>query len=251
LYICIPAHNEADTVGVLLWRIRKVFQSFPREYELIVCNDGSNDATAETLSAYSEVLPLTVLGGDRRIGYARALDALLRAASARCRYPRRDAVIVMQADFTDPPEHIPDLVKRFEGGADIVVAQQAANGGAPKPVRRLRRVAPWLLRPFVSVAGVRDPLGSFRLFRVSVLRDAIRAAGAEPLARFDSWAGNVDLLLATAPHARRVETEDVPPRYDLRPRDSRVRPLAGALALLRFGRLARTRRPSAAGAGPA
>lgn len=251
LYICIPAYNEADTVGVLLWRIRKVFQSFPREYELIVFNDGSTDATAETLTAYSEVLPLAVLGANARGGYARALDALVRDAVNRCRYPRRDAVIVMQADFTDQPEHIPELVRRFEGGADIVVAQSANDAAEPKPVRRLRRVAPWLLRPFVSVAGVRDPLGSLRLFRVSVLRDAIRAAGTDPLVRFDSWAANVDLLLATVPHARRVETEELPPRYDLRPRESRVRPLAGALALLKFGRRARTKREAVPGAAQA
>lgn len=242
LYICIPAYNEADTVGLLLWRIRKVFQSFPREYELIVFNDGSSDATAETLASYSEVLPLTVLGGEQRWGYSRALDALLRDAVNRCRYVRRDAVIVMQADFTDQPEHIPELVKRFEGGADIVVAQSAPDENGPKPVRRLRRMAPWLLRPFVSVPGVRDPLGSLRLFRVSVLREAMRAAGTDPIVRFDSWAANVDLLLATVPHARRVETADLPPRYDLRPRESRVRPFADALALVRFGRKARGRR---------
>src|SRR5438270_2990316 len=47
LYICIPAYDEAPTVGLLLWRIRKVFQEYPREYEIIVFNDGSTDATQE------------------------------------------------------------------------------------------------------------------------------------------------------------------------------------------------------------
>jgi len=49
LYICIPAYNEAQTVGVLLWRIRKVFQEYSREYEILVFDDGSTDDTAETL----------------------------------------------------------------------------------------------------------------------------------------------------------------------------------------------------------
>ena len=39
LYICIPAYNEESTIGVLLWRIRKVLQDFDREYELLVYND--------------------------------------------------------------------------------------------------------------------------------------------------------------------------------------------------------------------
>ncbi len=46
IYIGIPAHNEAQTIGVLLWRIRKVFQQFPREYELLVYDDASTDETA-------------------------------------------------------------------------------------------------------------------------------------------------------------------------------------------------------------
>ena len=51
LYLCIPSFNEAPTVGVLLWRIRKVFQEYSREYEVIVYDDGSTDATAETLAS--------------------------------------------------------------------------------------------------------------------------------------------------------------------------------------------------------
>src|SRR3712207_8535171 len=57
LYVCIPAYNEAPTVGVLLWRIRKMFQEFSREYEVVVYDDGSTDATADTLAPYREVLP--------------------------------------------------------------------------------------------------------------------------------------------------------------------------------------------------
>lgn len=243
LYVCIPVRDEAPTVGLVLWRIRKVFADFPREYELLVFDDGSGDATAEVLGPYGEVLPLTVLGGKTHVGYARALDALLRAAAARCRYPRRDAVIVMQGDLTDQPEHIPELVKRFEGGADIVVGEPALDGRVPPPVRKLSRIGRWLARRFARVPGVDNPLGTFRLLRVAVLRDAIRAAGEQPLVAGDGWAANADLLLAAAPHARRVEAVPLAPRYDLRPRDTRVRPWHDAYRLFQFGRAARARRP--------
>ena len=43
LHICIPAYNEAQTIGVLLWRIRTVFQSYSREYEVVVYNDSEKD----------------------------------------------------------------------------------------------------------------------------------------------------------------------------------------------------------------
>lgn len=251
LYISIPVHNEAPTIGVLLWQLRKVFQDYAREYEILVYNDGSTDATAETLAGYTAVLPLTVLGGNERVGYARALTELFRVASQRTRYARRDAVITMQGDFTDPPERIPEFVKRFEGGADIVVGEVTgdADGSppAPRPIRRLRRLAPLVLRPFVSTNGVRDPFGTFRLYRVSVIRDALKAGGSTPLVSADGWAANVDVLLSLLPHARRTESVELEPRYDLRPRESRVRPLADSWALLRFSRGARARsvRPSA------
>jgi glycosyltransferase involved in cell wall biosynthesis len=241
LYICIPAYNEAQTVGVLLWRIRKVFEGIPREYEILVYNDASTDATSEILAPYAEVLPLTVLGGDSRLGYAGAVSALLREAAQRTRYARRDAVILMQADFTDQPEHLPELVKRFEGGADIVVAERPADQSLPVAERRLRRVAPWLLKPFVTLQGVNDPFTSFRLYRVAVVRDALKASPEQALASAHGWGANVELLLSTMPHARRVESVAVSPRFDLRVRESRIKPFADAMTLYRFGRRSRGR----------
>ena len=241
LYFCIPAYNEAPTVGLLIWRLRKVFQEQPREYEVLVYDDGSTDATAATLEPYHKVMPLTVLGGTR-VGYAAAVDALCREASRRTKYPRRDAIIVLQADFTDQPEHIPELLKRFDGGADVVVAERPVDAlSVPSAVRNLRRLAPWVVRPFVSIAGVRDPFGALRLYRVSVIRDLIKERGDAPLLVGDGWAANVDLLLRAAPHARRVETVELVPRYDVRARETRVRPWADAMSLLRFARSARGR----------
>jgi glycosyltransferase involved in cell wall biosynthesis len=194
LYICIPAYNEASTIGVLLWRIRKVFQDFDREYELIVFNDGSDDGTAETIQPYTEVLPLSVIGSERRIGYAAALDALIRDAANRTTYGRRDAIVVMQGDFTDQPEHLPELIRRFEGGADVVTAERD-TAQAPVPIRRLRRVGQWLLRALAGIPSTHAPLSGFRLFRVSVLRELIKARGDAPLVAGDRWVANADLLL--------------------------------------------------------
>jgi glycosyltransferase involved in cell wall biosynthesis len=253
LYICIPAYDEAPTVGLLLWRIRKVFQEYPREYEILVFNDGSTDATAETLQAYTDVLPLTIIGSDEHVGYARALDTLIREVSRRTRYPRRDGMIVMQADFTDQPEHSPELIKRFEGGADLVVAERPAaaeNATPPRPVRWLRRMAPWVLRPLMKVPGVSDPFGTFRLYRITLLRDLIRHAGDEPIVQGTVWAANADLLVRTAPLARRIETVALEPRYDLRPRESRIHPWTDAVDLYRFGRTKRHRAPTPSRATP-
>jgi glycosyltransferase involved in cell wall biosynthesis len=241
LYFCIPSYNEAPTVGLLLWRLRKVFQEQPREYEVLVFDDGSTDATRETLEPYHSVMPLTVIGGTR-VGYAGAIDALCREASKRTRYPRRDAVILMQADFTDQPEHLPELIKRFDGGADVVVAERPTDAtSVPQPVRTLRRFAPWITKPFIAVDGVKDPFGSLRLIRVSVIRDLVKERGDQPLLAGEGWSANVDLLLRALPHARRVETIDVVPRYDVRDRPTRIRAWADAMTLFQFARSARGR----------
>ena len=246
LYICIPTYNEGQTVGVLLWRIRRVFQDYSREYELVVYDDGSTDGTRETLEPYSEVIPLTILGGDTRIGYGAALEKLVREVSRRTRYARRDALIVMQADFTDQPEHIPELVKRFEGGADIVAAKQELND-APPAVRRLRRFADWIQRT-VPRTDADDPFTTYRLYRISVLREMLKAIGDQPVITSTGWAANMELLLKARRFARRVENVDLAPRYDVRQRASRIRPVADALSLFRFSRRARSLAAATGGA---
>jgi glycosyltransferase involved in cell wall biosynthesis len=242
LYICIPAYNEAQTVGVLLWRIRKVFQEYSREYEILVYDDGSTDATQETLAPYGDVLPLTVLGGREHLGYDRALDALARAVSARTRYPRRDAMITLQADFTDQPEHLPELIKRFEGGADLVVAERNVSPTTPAPVRRLRWIGSWALRASGSVPGVADPFGSLRLYRITLIRDLLKESGDAPIVRGEGWAANLNLLRRAIPIARRMETVPLESRYDVRVRESRIHPWSDGLKLFRVGRAPRPRK---------
>jgi glycosyltransferase involved in cell wall biosynthesis len=233
LYICIPTYNEAQTVGVLLWRIRKVFQEYSREYEVIVYDDGSTDSTAETLAPYAEVMPLTVLGGGQHVGYDRAIDALCRAVSTRTRYPRRDAMITLQADFTDQPEHLPELIKRFEGGADLVVAERTLPASAPLPVRRMQRMAGLIARATRSASGMTDPFGAFRLYRISLIRDLVKESADGPIVRGQGWAANLDLLRRATPLARRVESVRLEPRYDVRARETRIKPWADSLALFR------------------
>ena len=240
LYICIPAYNEAPTVGLLLWRLRSVMQEVAREYEIIVYNDGSSDATAETLQSYSEVLPLTILGGPVHQGYGHAIEALVRAVSKRTRYPRRDGMLTMQADFTDRPESLPELFKRFEGGADMIVAEREVTDAWPGPARMLRKVAPYITRPFVKIPDIKDPFGTLRVYRISVLRDMLKDIGDSPLLRTDGWSANVEMLVRASKHARRIETVTSSPRYELRPRETRVQPWKNAVALYKNARALRS-----------
>ena len=123
IYVCIPTHNEADTVGLVLWKMRQVFTAFPREYQLLVADDGSTDATGEVLEPYQRVLPLTLIRHDQPRGYAASVESLLREALARSDRPKRDCAVTIHADFSVSPEAIPTLVRAMESGADLVVGE--------------------------------------------------------------------------------------------------------------------------------
>src|SRR5260221_141782 len=51
IYVCVPVHNEASTVGLVLWKVRQGFTAFQREYQIIACDDASTDARAELLAS--------------------------------------------------------------------------------------------------------------------------------------------------------------------------------------------------------
>jgi glycosyltransferase involved in cell wall biosynthesis len=231
IYICIPALDEARTVGVLLWKIRRVMEEFPRDYHLLVLDDGSTDETPEVLEPYTRVLPLTVLRNERTQGYAAAVERLFREAVARSTHPKRDVVVLLQGDFTESPADIPALVKRIEGGADVVGTRVAGGEPASPAMRWGRRLLPWLVRRSALPREIRDPLSGFRAYRVAVLKRALATCEGKPLLARGGWAANAELLWAVLPHARRAEDAEVALRYDRRERETRFRPWRTAAEL--------------------
>jgi glycosyltransferase involved in cell wall biosynthesis len=222
IYICIPAHNEAPTVGVLLWRIRQVMTEFRRDFHLIVLDDGSSDATSEVLAPYARVLPLTILRNERPQGYAAALERVLREAVARSTHPRRDTAVVMQGDFTEVPEAIPILVKKLEGGADVVGSTLSeVQGEVTRGMRWSRRGLPWLLSRAALPAEVGDPFLGFRAYRVQVIKRALADREGAPLLTRQGWAANAELLLRVAPNVRRADHAPAEIRYTRRERGTR------------------------------
>ncbi len=239
LRICIPVHNEATTIGVLLWRLRTVFQGFSREYDVVVYDDASTDGSAEVLEPYRAVMPLTVLRSATHRGYAASIDALVRHVAAEDEYARRDAMVLLQGDFTESPEHLPELVKRFEGGADLVAVHRTISDATPHDERRLRRWGRWAVTPFLRLPPLADPFTGFRLVRISVLRDLLKALGSRPVCAGEGWAANIDFAMNVAPFARRIENVELAPRYDVRQRPSRRRGWPDVVALFHWARAAR------------
>jgi glycosyltransferase involved in cell wall biosynthesis len=236
IFVCIPTHNEAETIGVLLWKTRNVLGEFDRPYRIVVHDDASDDETAQVLHRYRRTLPLTVLRSEKRIGYGRSVEKLLRHVVDEAPYPKRDCAVMLQADFSESPADIVPLVKILEGGADIV-AGRATDDVATLP--RPKRIARWAVSTFrrglLRDAPVSDPLAGLRVYRAIVLKKALRdRPESDPFLVSDGWAANVELLGKLAPHARRIAEAEYETRYDLQARPSRFRAWPTVLGLVRL-----------------
>jgi glycosyltransferase involved in cell wall biosynthesis len=234
IYLCIPSYDEGPTVGLVLWKIRKVFEEFPREYQLLVADDGSTDATAQILEPYTRVLPLTVIRHAARQGYARTVEELLHLALSRSDRPKRDSAILMHADFSHGPEYLPEFVRRLDSGADMVVGEATLSGEPSRRRRLVRRWAPLLLRRAVRVSGVSDTVSGFVAFRLMTLRNILQQAGTATLSG-EGWAANAELIGRADRNARRVEAIAIVERHDLRSRPTRIRPWETLRQLWRAG----------------
>ncbi len=237
IYLCIPAHNEERTLGVLLWKLRKVMAEFGRDYEIVVLDDASTDGTPEVLARYDSFLPLRALRVEERLGYSAALERLLRDVVERAPYPKRDVIVTLQADFTEDPAALVQMVKTIEGGVDLVAGVPEWDAPAPSGSLRFSRwAAPFLLGRAYRDAPVNDPLSGFRAYRVIVLRKALRELDeGEELLGATGWGANLKLLARAVPHARRVEEAPFRVRVSPRARPSRFRswPTLRALVPLR------------------
>ena len=246
IYVALPAHDERHTVGVLVWRLREVFSELGRDFRVLALDDASTDGTADVLGPYDRVAPLTILRNDSRLGYAASLERLIGEAVRSTAYPKRDGLLVMQSDFTDDPACIPEFIRRFQGGADVVAGTRSGLAAAPRGTRAVRLGARLVAHPPGVPDGLTDPWYGFRLYRLVVLRRALAALeDGERLMTEDGWAANLQLLLHVAPHLRQWDEVEVPWNLSRRYRESRFQPMAELGALFRAGRRARRNPPAA------
>jgi len=114
--IVIPAYNEEENIEELHKRLEKVFESLPKyDFEVITIDNGSADSTFEKLIQINRI--------DNRfkiISLTRNFLPVNNAIVAGMKYARGDAIFITYADLQDPPELIPEFIKKWEAGYDIV-----------------------------------------------------------------------------------------------------------------------------------
>ena len=114
--IILPVYNEEENIQPIYERVTTVLQKLTKAYEIIFVNDGSRDRTAELLitlqkkDTYVRVLTFT-----RNFGHQAAVTAGLDHCTG-------DYVAILDADLQDPPEVLPEFLKKLEDGYDVVYA---------------------------------------------------------------------------------------------------------------------------------
>ena len=121
--IVIPVFNEEAVLPELFARLGGLFDGgHGCTWRAVLVDDGSRDRSAESLRAQAARDPrFEAIELSRNFGFQSALSAGL--AHAR----DADAIVTMDADLQDPPEVIPDLVKAWRGGAEIVRARRRSR----------------------------------------------------------------------------------------------------------------------------
>ena len=155
--IAIPAYNEEANLPELVDRLSAVFESLPEyEFEVVICENGSTDGSERFLrQVASQDSRFTIVQLIRNFHMEGGMIAALAHVSG-------DACIIMSADLQDPPELIPELIRRWEAGADNVYTVISRRHGE-SIFRRLAANVFYFLLARVSDHEVPRNASDFRL----------------------------------------------------------------------------------------
>lgn len=152
--LVVPVFNEEDAIPIFYQAVRKELPQY--EVEIVFINDGSKDSTESIINALAVSDPLVKpLSFTRNFGKEPALFAGLEHATG-------DAVIPIDVDLQDPIEVIPQLIAKWQEGADVVLAKRTdrSTDGHMK-----RKTAEWFYRLHnkISSPKIEENVGDFRL----------------------------------------------------------------------------------------
>jgi glycosyltransferase involved in cell wall biosynthesis len=162
----VPAYNEHDNLGLLLPRLQAVLTQTGADWEVIVVDDGSRDATAVLMSAWTQNPGFRYVQLSRNFGKEPAITAGIEAAAG-------DAVLILDADLQHPPELLPKMLSRWQAGVDMVYAVRENRDDESVGKRLGTKIFYSLLK---SSRGVEVPphAGDFRLMDRSVVDALLR-----------------------------------------------------------------------------
>ncbi len=181
--IVFSFRNEEENIPDLIRRTKEVIEKTPYNYEIIFVNDASTDNSLNILKEYAEKdKRIKIINLSRRFGYNQGLFAGLN-------YSKGDAVITLDADLQDPPELIPQLIKKWEEGADIVHTIRKKRIGESKIKVFLTKLAYKIIN-FVSEIKLLEDAGNFKLISRKALNEILKLKEKDPYVRgIAGWVG--------------------------------------------------------------
>src|SRR5579862_8352001 len=138
--VVVPIYNEEELVVRFHEALANALNTTAEHWEVVYVNDGSKDSSLELLKGLQAIDPhVVVVELSRNWGHMGAVSAGLHTASG-------DAVILMDGDFQDPPEVLPQLIDAWRDGAEVVV-------GVRRSRQESRKLLAWLFPLFYRVLG--------------------------------------------------------------------------------------------------
>ncbi len=157
LSIVIPCYNEADGIEALASALEPILEKLDiAGYELVLVDDGSTDSTFTALERWR--------GRSEAVHPIRLARNFGKEAAMTCglHFARGQAVIILDADLQDPPALIPEMIRNWREGSDMVLAHRTLRN-EDGWFKRLTAAA--FYRVMGVLAGNRVPanVGDFRL----------------------------------------------------------------------------------------
>ncbi len=120
--VVVPIFNEQENLPELRRRMVAALDSIGDLWELILVNDGSRDASAQMIRQYHAEDPrIKLIDLSRNFGHQPAVTAGIHHANGDC-------VVLIDGDLQDPPEVIPEMVKKWKEGNQVVLGERHSRG---------------------------------------------------------------------------------------------------------------------------
>ena len=183
LSIVFSFRNEAGNIEPLVKRISKTMEKIENwKYELIFVNDDSTDKSEQILIDLQKNYPIKLINMSRNFGIDPCVLAGFKNSSG-------DAVIYLHTDQQDPPEIIPDLIKKHEEGNEIVHTVRTKRKGEGKFRMFLTKIAYSVIN---TLSDINLPVqaGDYKLISKKALIEILKQKEFRPYVRgLSVWVG--------------------------------------------------------------
>ena len=183
LSIVFSFRNEEGNIEPLVKRISTTMEKIENwKYELIFVNDDSTDKSEQILIDLQKNYPIKLINMSRNFGIDPCVLAGFKNSSG-------DAVIYLHTDQQDPPEIIPDLIKKHEEGNEIVHTVRTKRKGEGKFRMFLTKIAYSVIN-ILSDINLPVQAGDYKLISKKALIEILKQKEFRPYVRgLSVWVG--------------------------------------------------------------